>query len=68
MMDKHTITYEGDDIYIEEMPQGCIISQVNGLGGSVRISSSYDALKVIESLQKMLKIQYGDLDEPLPPL
>lgn len=67
-LDRHTVTYEGDDIYIEEMPQGCFITQVNGKGESVRISSMYDALKVIESLQKMIKIQYGDLDEPLSSL
>lgn len=64
--DRHTITYEGDDIYIEEMPQGCFITQVNGKGETVRISSMHDALEVIKSLQKMIQIQYGELDESMP--
>lgn len=47
-----TIDYEGDNIAIEEMPQGCIINHKNG---EVIISSTKDALAVIASLTKMLQ-------------
>ena len=60
--DRPTVVYEGDNIYIEEMPQGCVITSVDGRG-TVVISSTYDALKVIESLQKMLNIQMRDPNE-----
>ena len=44
--------YSGDDIVIEEMPQGCVITSEKG---TVVISSTADALAVIESLKLMLK-------------
>ncbi len=61
-MNTETITYEGDDIIIEEMPQGCVLSNYQGLG-DVTIASTRDALAVIASLRKMLKIQLGEEDE-----
>ena len=51
------VSYNGDDVVLEEMPQGCVVS---GKDGYVVISSTSDALAVIESLQKMLKIQLGE--------
>lgn len=62
--DPYAVVYEGDDIYIEEMPNGCFISQVNGRGETVLISSMADAIAIIASLQKMIKIQYGDEHAP----
>lgn len=53
------INYEGDDIKIEEMPQGCIISNMQDK--FVIISSTNDALAVIESLERMLEIQSQDI-------
>ena len=50
-------TYEGDDITIEEMPQGCIIMSNNDVHQSVVIASTKDALAVMESLAKMISIQ-----------
>jgi len=44
--------YSGDDIVIEEMPQGCVIT---GEKGTVVINSSADAIAVIKSLKLMLK-------------
>lgn len=58
--DFSTITYEGDDIIIEEMPQGCVLSQISFTGRGITIASTHDAIAVIESLQKMLRIQLGD--------
>lgn len=49
--------YSGDDIVIEEMPQGCVIT---GANGQVTISSQADAQAVIKSLQLMLSIQLGE--------
>jgi len=46
--------YSGDDITIEEMPQGCVIS---GKGGSIVVASAEDAVALIESLVRMLKVQ-----------
>lgn len=60
-MSTETITYEGDDIIIEEMPQGCVLTNYRGRG--VTIASTRDALAVIESLQRMLKIQLGEDEE-----
>lgn len=61
--DKHILV--GDEFSIEEMPQGCILSEVTNDGqytGRVfRISSSKDALMIIESLNRMLKAQYPEL-------
>lgn len=62
-MSDETITYEGDNITIEEMPQGCVISQ-ESLDGfyedCVVITSTRDALAVIASLEKMIRIQLGE--------
>lgn len=55
-----SLDYEGDNICIEEMPQGCVISPVGQFGVSVVISSTHDALAVIASLRKMLAIQLGE--------
>lgn len=52
--------YSGDDIVIEEMPQGCVII---GKNGTVVISSYHDALAVIASLQLMLEVQSGFIGE-----
>ena len=49
-MSTETITYEGDDIIIEEMPQGCVLTQVSHTGRGITIASTQDALAVIESL------------------
>jgi len=57
------VNYDGDDIAIEEMPQGCVISQ-GAWGGLhtdvVIIASTRDALAVIASLKKMIRIQLGE--------
>lgn len=44
--------YSGDDITIEEMPQGCVIS---GKHGYVIVSSTMDALALMKSLKDMLE-------------
>jgi len=62
-MSTETITYEGDDIIIEEMPQGCVLSQISFTGRGITIASTQDALAVIDSLQRMLKIQLGEDEE-----
>lgn len=51
--------YEGDSIIIEEMPQGCIISSTGDeiVHQYVQISSTRDALAVIDSLQRMIEAQ-----------
>lgn len=49
--------YSGDDITIEEMPQGCVI---NSSTGEVVIASTRDALAVIKSLKLMLEVQLGE--------
>lgn len=46
--------YEGHDINIQEMPQGCVISS-NINGSSIVVSSLVDAEYLIESLWRMLK-------------
>ena len=48
--------YSGDDITIEEMPQGCVISSEKG---TVVISSIRDTLAVIKSLKLMLEVKLG---------
>jgi hypothetical protein len=49
-------TYIGDDILIEEMPQGCIISRkIGGYQATVIVSSKRDAESLINSLQELLK-------------
>ena len=58
------IDYVGDDIAIEEMPQGCIIA--NKQGKFVIIASISDALAVIESLERMIEIQQGFHDGTIP--
>lgn len=45
------IDYSGDNITIEEMPQGCII---NSVGGEVVVHSVKDALALIESLTRLV--------------
>lgn len=54
--------YEGDDIAIEEMPQGCIISSIGEerVHQYVQISSKRDALAIIDSLQRMIAIQFKE--------
>lgn len=51
--------YFGDDISIDEMPQGCVITS-NNSEKSITISSTADALAIIKSLQNMIEIQMGD--------
>lgn len=61
--------YEGSDILIEEMPQGCVITPIIHVSGelahwdiagdSITISSVEDAIELIESLERMLKVQFG---------
>jgi hypothetical protein len=45
------VNYNGDDITIEEMPQGCVI---NSKGGEVIVSSIKDALALLESLTRLI--------------
>jgi hypothetical protein len=47
------------ELQIEEMPQGCIVS--DGLAQYIVISSPADALAIIASLKKMLDVQYPEL-------
>lgn len=52
--------YEGDDIQIEEMPQGCVISfyytaNYTGRWVSVTIGSNRDILALISSLTRLLQ-------------
>ena len=56
--------YEGDDITIEEMPQGCVIANVqdDGITQQVVIASTRDAIALILSLTKMVNIQMGELE------
>jgi len=61
--------FVGNDILIEEMPQGCIITPIirtgkgeadyGVIGESIIVSSKGDAIELIESLEHMLKIQFG---------
>ena len=53
------IDYDGDDIKIDEMPQGCIIYPKGDSRNYILIASFSDALAVIQSLSKMLIIQFG---------
>ncbi len=51
------------NIEIEEMPQGCVLTQeLRGEVGYVKIVVSYpdDAIAIIESLCKMIAIQYPE--------
>lgn len=51
------------NIEIEEMPQGCVLTQeLRGEVGYVTITVSYpdDAVAIIESLCKMIAIQYPE--------
>jgi len=52
------INYEGDTIDIEEMPNGCIISeyQKEFPQPHIIIITKRDAEAVIESLQRMIKV------------
>lgn len=49
--------YEGEGISIEEMPQGCVISQN---GNAVTVAYELDTKKLIESLKKMLVVMGAD--------
>lgn len=61
--------YIGETLIIEEMPQGCVITPITRTGeevmdfdiagDSVVVSSKDDAIEVIESLERMLKVQFG---------
>lgn len=56
--------YYGDDIVIEEMPQGCVISAVGKDGNkwaeyNIVVSSAKDAKALIDSLERMLEVQLG---------
>lgn len=57
-----TITYYGDDITIEEMPQGCVISSIGDdrVHQYVVVASTRDALELIASLEKMIRVQIGE--------
>ncbi len=45
------------EITIEEMPQGCILSTLTDV---ITVASPTDAIEIILTLQKMLRIQYPD--------
>lgn len=51
--------YKGDDIIIEEMPQGCVVVCKSDPYIYITVSSLQDAMELIESLERMLKIQHG---------
>lgn len=57
--DSETIAYRGDDIIIEEMPQGCVVTGITGQH-TIVIYSYQDAKALIDSLQKMINIQFGE--------
>lgn len=49
------------DIEIEEMPQGCVLSQKRGdKYETVVVRYPDDAVAIIESLRKMIAIQYPE--------
>lgn len=50
------------DIEIEEMPQGCVLSQKRGDDKYETVVVRYpnDAVAIIESLRKMIAIQYPE--------
>ena len=56
------IDYEGVNIVIEEMPQGCVILDKN-THKQITITSTHDALALISSLRKMLKTIGEEDDE-----
>jgi hypothetical protein len=53
-MDKE-YDYEGHDITIEEMPQGCVIGDIHEDGKAIVVLSTADAEHLIESLWRMIK-------------
>lgn len=53
------IIYSGDEIIIEEMPQGCMVTGITGQH-TIIIYSYQDAKALIDSLQKMINIQFGE--------
>lgn len=54
------VDYVGDEIFLDEMPQGCVITSLtNDTPGQVTVASPKDAIAVIESLKKMLLVQFG---------
>ena len=50
-----TIDYFGDNICFDEMPQGCIISDINNPNLTIVVASKKDAWALIKSLQKMIE-------------
>lgn len=53
----------GDEIRIEEMPQGCIITQIGG--DYIVVSSPKDALMLISSLSKMVAVDIKKMEKKL---
>ena len=54
--------YSGDDICFEEMPNGCVISKKDSSPAeTIIVSSSQDAIFLIESLKKMLRLQQPEV-------
>ena len=57
----------GDEFSIEEMPQGCVLTELHGdgrnTGRSFKISSPKDATIILNSLRKMMDVQYPDFDD-----
>lgn len=49
--------YSGDEITIEEMPQGCVISSNKG---TVVVASYDDAIALLESLKLMLRTKFTE--------
>lgn len=52
-MSSDSVVYDGHDILIEEMPNGCVISNKHG---EVTVATTQDALALIASLTKMLQV------------
>ena len=54
------VDYVGDEICLSEMPQGCVITSLTvDTPGQVVVASPKDALAVIDSLKRMLLVQFG---------
>lgn len=52
------------EFVIEEMPQGCVLSQnIYGEQATVVVRSANDAVEIIKSLRKMLASQYPEYNE-----
>lgn len=50
-------TYKGCEIEIEELPSGCIVSSKQSV---IRIASKEDALALIDSLSRMIEVQFDN--------